>query len=96
MRMTIFAVAGAALALTSIQASAQNRMPRECRQQIVKLCGMDREKIRGCLREKYTELSETCQTELRQRMQERRQNRENSGGGLRQNQEAPAQTSEDD
>ena len=97
MRNLILATAGTALTLTAIQAAAQDRMPRECRQQIVELCGKDREKIRPCLREKYTELSETCQTELRQRMQQRRQNREQDGGGLRGGGETPpADAPEDD
>ena len=74
MRKAIIAATLAALGITTI-ASAQNRLPRECRQEIVKLCGTDRSQIRGCLREKLSELSETCQTELRSRFQARRNSR---------------------
>lgn len=61
----------ASLGLASV-ASAQQRMPRECRQEIRQLCGSDRSQMRECLREKAGELSETCQSEMRERMQTRR------------------------
>ncbi|WP_232844123.1 alpha/beta hydrolase [Allopontixanthobacter sediminis] len=50
-------------------AQAQQRTPRECRQEVVKLCGRDREAIRECLREKASELSATCRSELMERIQ---------------------------
>ncbi|WP_209347079.1 alpha/beta hydrolase [Pontixanthobacter sp. CEM42] len=56
----------------SISAQAQQRLPSDCRQEIVQLCGSDRGQIRSCLREKRSELSETCAAELRERMQQRR------------------------
>ncbi|MDN3645983.1 alpha/beta hydrolase [Pontixanthobacter aestiaquae] len=67
-------ISGAVLAgmLVAGVAHAQQRLPRECRQEIVQLCGSDRSKIRSCLREKRSELSETCASELRERMQQRR------------------------
>ena len=74
MRIAALTLALAALGVTTI-ASAQNRLPRECRQEIVKLCGTDRSQIRSCLREKLNELSETCQSELRSRFQARRNSR---------------------
>ncbi len=58
--------------LASGFAQAQQRLPRECRQEIRELCGSDRSQIRSCLREKRSELSETCSGELRERMQQRR------------------------
>ncbi len=67
-------VAAAALAATvATGALAQQRLPRECRAEIVRLCGTDRGKIRSCLQQKYTELSENCQTELRKRVAQRRE-----------------------
>jgi acetyl esterase/lipase len=48
------------------------RLPRECRAEIVKLCGMDRAQMRTCLAEKAGELSEGCRTQLRERMEGRR------------------------
>lgn len=67
-----------ALAATAVLATpilAQQRggagLPSECREEIVALCGTDRAQMRTCLREKAAELSETCRTSLRERMQER-------------------------
>ncbi|WP_394730990.1 alpha/beta hydrolase [Altererythrobacter sp. GH1-8] len=67
----ILIAATATLGVTSL-ASAQQRLPRECRQEIRQLCGSDRSQMRECMREKASELSETCRSELRERMQERR------------------------
>ncbi|MEE4317677.1 MAG: alpha/beta hydrolase [Erythrobacter sp.] len=57
------------------QQRGQGRLPAECREEIMQLCGTqgqaDRAKMRACLREKAAELSETCRTELRQRMEAR-------------------------
>ncbi|MFN4019610.1 MAG: alpha/beta hydrolase [Erythrobacter sp.] len=49
------------------------RLPAECRDEIMQLCGTDRAQIRTCLREKYAELSEGCATTLRERIKARRQ-----------------------
>ena len=68
---TILLAAAAALGLSAV-ASAQQRLPRECRQEIRQLCGNDRSQIRECLREKASELSETCRSQLRDRAQARR------------------------
>lgn len=73
MRLTLSALTFAAIAITATSAAAQNRIPRECRQEIRTLCGTDRSAMRACLRENYRELSETCQTEIRERMEQRRQ-----------------------
>ena len=67
MRKAIIATTLAALGVTTI-ASAQNRLPRECRQEIVQLCGTDRSQIRGCLGEKHRQLSGNCRADLRERM----------------------------
>lgn len=58
----------AAIALVATCAVAQRggRLPAECRREIVQLCGMNREAIRGCLQEKASQLSENCRSELRE------------------------------
>ncbi|MEM6476291.1 MAG: alpha/beta hydrolase [Pseudomonadota bacterium] len=62
----------AALVATPILAQrAGDRPSRECRQEVVKLCGTDRSTIRACLQQKADQLSEACSGELRQRMQAR-------------------------
>lgn len=76
------AVAAAAAALASpilAQQRGQERLPAACREEIMQLCGTDRTQMRTCLREKYAELSETCQTQLRERMQQRRGTGEGAG-----------------
>ena len=74
MRIAALVAFGVATGLFTIGTlSAQQRLPRECRQEIVALCGTDRAQIRTCLREKYSELSEGCAQELRERIQQRRQ-----------------------
>lgn len=71
MRKWIFG--GVALAMVATCAVAQRgqRLPAECRQEVVQLCGIDRDAIRGCLRQKYSQLSENCQSELRALMAQR-------------------------
>ncbi|XUU59426.1 alpha/beta hydrolase [Erythrobacter sp. HA6-11] len=71
---TFLLAATAALGLSAV-ASAQQRLPRECRQEIRELCGGDRSQMRECLRERASELSETCRSELRERMGARRGDR---------------------
>lgn len=69
----LIALAAAAVLATPILAQQRGgaRLPAECREEIVALCGTDRAQMRTCLREKAAELSETCRTFLRERMQER-------------------------
>lgn len=69
--VSIFAASVAALALGGI-VQAQERLPRECRQEIRKLCGGDRSQLRECLREKSSRLSTQCRQDLRELMQSRR------------------------
>jgi arylformamidase len=59
---------GAAIALVATCAVAQRggRLPAECRKEIVQICGMNREAIRGCLQENASQLSEKCRSELRE------------------------------
>lgn len=59
------------------------RLPPECREEIMKLCGSDRAQMRTCLREKYAELSESCSAQLRERMETRRGGGEGARPGAR-------------
>lgn len=60
----------AAVSLIAIgSAQAQDRLPRECRQEVVKLCGTDRATMRTCLRDKASELSENCRADISQRFE---------------------------
>lgn len=64
---------GVALTMIGTCAVAQRgqRLPAECRQEVVQLCGINRDAMRGCLREKYSQLSENCQGESRALMGQR-------------------------
>ena len=69
-------IAAAALAVLASPILAQQRrgeerLPASCRQEVVRLCGINRAQIGACLREKYAELSQGCQAELRQRIEAR-------------------------
>lgn len=48
--------------------------------EIRQLCGSDRSQIRSCLQERYSELSDGCAGEIRERMEQRRGGREGRGG----------------
>lgn len=77
----LLAAAAVAALATPILAQQRGgaRLPAECREEIMKLCGSDRAQIRTCLREKYAELSETCAASLRERMQQQRGTGEGAG-----------------
>lgn len=66
MRKWILGSAAIALVATCAVAQRGGRLPAECRKEIVQLCGMNREAIRGCLQEKAGQLSESCRSELRE------------------------------
>jgi len=70
--IAVAAVAVLASPILAQQRREGERIASECRAEIVKLCGDDRSQMRTCLRERYTELSEGCQSELRARMEARR------------------------
>ena len=70
MRKWILGSAAVALVATCAVAQRQ-RLPAECRKEVVQLCGMDREAIRGCLREKASQLSESCRNEIREMVGQR-------------------------
>jgi arylformamidase len=68
MRKWIWGSAAIALVATCAVAQRGGRLPAECRREIVQLCGMNREAIRGCLQEKASLLSESCRGALREQM----------------------------
>ncbi len=63
----------AILALAASNASAQERLGRECRREIIQMCGLtfDRDKLRSCLVEKVSQLSSDCRGKLVARVRER-------------------------
>lgn len=65
MRKWILGSAAIALVATCAVAQRGGRLPAECRKEIVQLCGINREAMRGCLQEKASQLSENCRSELR-------------------------------
>lgn len=63
------ALAAGSLLLAGLAQAQQQRLPRQCRSEIVKLCGRDRSQIRTCLQQRYGELSESCSAALRARIE---------------------------
>ena len=94
----MIAVAAAAVLASPILAHprAGARLPADCREEFSALCAQngqrDRAQMRTCLREKAGELSETCRTALRERMQARggRDGAARRGGGVMAPINAPA------
>ncbi len=86
-RFTTALAAGIATTLiaTPIFAQQSNRPSRECVREIVQLCGRDRSRIRTCLQEKISQLSEGCAAEVRERAGQRGRNgegrRQGAGAG---------------
>lgn len=73
MRSAHWIIAGLAASVTfTAFAQERARLPAQCRQEIVQLCGTDRSQIRSCMAEKRGQLSEACQQSLRERIQARR------------------------
>jgi acetyl esterase/lipase len=63
-----------AVAIVATACNAQRggeRLSRECRQQVVQLCGTDRGKIRECLMQKRDQLSQQCVAEIGERAKQR-------------------------
>lgn len=90
----LLALSTAALLATPILAQQRGggRLPAECREEIVALCGTDRAQMRTCLREKASELSDTCRTALRERMEARRDGGKRGGDQRRGNAPSDAPT----
>jgi hypothetical protein len=75
---TLAAGIAAILVTTPILAQQQPapKLSEQCRAEVAKLCGTDRSKLRGCLRENYSKLSGTCLDEVRAAAQNRQQSRQ--------------------
>lgn len=73
MRIVIAVALTAVIALSAAQSQDRQRLPRECRREIVKLCGMtfDRDKLRECLTGKFQQLSEGCRGDVVARVRDR-------------------------
>ena len=71
MRKWILGVSAIAVVTTAGLAQRGERLSRECRSEVVKLCGMDRSKTRDCLMEKRDKLSEACSSEIQARAKQR-------------------------
>lgn len=70
-------VATLALIAMPALAQAQDRPSRACMQEVRELCASggsrDRSRIRACVQEKFSQLSDSCAAELRERMQQRQE-----------------------
>jgi arylformamidase len=64
MRNWIMGVSAVALVTTACMAQRGERLSKECRKEVVQMCGMDRGRLRECMQEKSTQLSDSCQTEI--------------------------------
>jgi arylformamidase len=68
-------LAGSAVTMiaTCAVAERQQRLPTECRKEIMQMCGAtrDRNAIGNCLKDRAAQLSETCRNSLRQKMNDR-------------------------
>jgi arylformamidase len=68
MRKWVLGVGAVAMLAAACHAQRGERLSTECRREIVKLCGMDRSKIRTCMDEKSSQLSPDCLAEIGNRM----------------------------
>jgi arylformamidase len=71
MRKWILAGAALATVATCAMARDRQRLSRECRQEVVKLCGMQRGGFRDCLKEKSEQLSPECYDQLASRVRDK-------------------------
>ncbi len=86
------ALAALATPILAQQRGGGERLPKECRAEIVKLCGTDRAQIRTCLTEKASQLSEGCRAQLRARIEQRAGQRGGQGAGAEADKAPPPQT----
>ena len=60
------------IALASmVSVTAQARLDRSCRKEIVSMCGIKRNAMRSCIQEKQEQLSDSCKTQLREQIKAR-------------------------
>ena len=80
MRLVLFAGVAALSSVIAVDAaSARDRLSRECRREVVRLCGMDRSKVQSCLVEKRDRLSGKCTAQVSELVRERLGERRASG-----------------
>lgn len=68
-KITLAGAALAAVLALPVLAQSADRPSRQCVEEIRALCGTDRAQMRACLRERYSELSDGCTAQLRERME---------------------------
>ena len=75
-------IAAAAVLITPVVAQQrgdrERMLSRECRRELVQLCGFNRGEMRECLREKKDQLSQSCKGEMMQAMAKRMQQSDTS------------------
>jgi arylformamidase len=72
MKKWIVGVSAIAVLATACHAQRGQRLSKECRKEVVNLCGMNRDKMRDCLVEKRDQLSDDCTGEIRKRISDGR------------------------
>lgn len=72
LRAAMLASLAGALVISPLLAQQRDRPSREFVREIRQLCAGDRSQMRECLRERYSELSEGCSSELRERVRAQR------------------------
>ena len=71
LRATTMSVSSLSIIATPLLAQERERLSRECRRDVVKVCGRDRSEIFECLQTQLSGLKKTCQEEVGERMEER-------------------------
>ena len=80
--LTTVLIVTLATSLPLITVAAEDTQP--CRDDVVSLCGDsigNREGMRACMREKFSQLSEQCQDRIKERQQQRSQSQGGQGRG---------------
>lgn len=79
--ITILLTGAVATSVAAQQAGGRERMlSRECRREVVQLCGMNRSAIRECLREKRDALSGQCKAQMAKAMAQRMRQTDTDAG----------------
>lgn len=79
--ITILLAGAVATSVAAQQAGGRERiLSRECRREVVQLCGMNRSAIRECLREKRDALSGQCKAQMAQAMAQRMRQTDTDAG----------------
>jgi arylformamidase len=68
MKFIIALSVSAAAITTTLAVAAPDRLSRECRREVIKLCGLKRDDVRGCIIQRQSEMSEDCRSALRERV----------------------------